>query len=134
MFLQWVETYFMKTYFVSNSISSKLVNTKLHVVLYGSVHRGDKQMGIQKCMYYASQLKRDILLPGRYKSWSYNNSFPFEPYHHSPCVQTGSRLPGTVWRGLILFTTDRPDYHRMPLPAGDTITVEWFLLCAPALR
>ena len=25
-----------------------------------------------------------------------------------PCVQTGSRLPGTVWRGLIFFTTDRP--------------------------
>ena len=21
---------------------------------------------------------------------------------------------GTVWRGLIFFTTDRPDYHRMP--------------------
>ena len=36
-----------------------------------------------------------------------------------PCVQTGSRLPGTVWRGLIFFTTDRPDYHRMPPPAGD---------------
>ena len=34
-------------------------------------------------------------------------------------VQTGSRLPGTVWRGLIFFTTDRPDYHRMPPPAGD---------------
>ena len=31
-----------------------------------------------------------------------------------PCIQTGSRLPGTVWRGLIFFTTDRPDYHRMP--------------------
>ena len=39
---------------------------------------------------------------------------------HGPCVQTGSRLPGTVWRGLIFFTTDRPDYHRMPPPAGDT--------------
>ena len=37
----------------------------------------------------------------------------------SPCIQTGSRLPGTVWRGLIFFTTDRPDYHRMPPPAGD---------------
>ena len=36
-----------------------------------------------------------------------------------PCIQTGSRLPGTVWRGLIFFTTDRPDYHRMPPPAGD---------------
>ena len=36
-----------------------------------------------------------------------------------PCVQTGSRLPGTVWRGLIFFTTDHPDYHRMPPPAGD---------------
>ena len=36
-----------------------------------------------------------------------------------PCVQTGSRLPGTVWRGLIFFTTDCPDYHRMPPPAGD---------------
>ena len=34
-----------------------------------------------------------------------------------PCIQTGSRLPGTVWRGLIFFTTDRPDYHRMPPPA-----------------
>ena len=34
-------------------------------------------------------------------------------------IQTGSRLPGTVWRGLIFFTTDRPDYHRMPPPAGD---------------
>ena len=36
-----------------------------------------------------------------------------------PCIQTGSRLPGTVWRGLIFFTTDHPDYHRMPPPAGD---------------
>ena len=36
-----------------------------------------------------------------------------------PHVQTGSRLPGTVWRGLIFFTTDRPDYHWMPPPAGD---------------
>ena len=36
-----------------------------------------------------------------------------------PCIQTGSRLPGTIWRGLIFFTTDRPDYHRMPPPAGD---------------
>ena len=31
----------------------------------------------------------------------------------SHCIQTGSRLSGTVWRGLIFFTTDRPDYHRM---------------------
>ena len=39
--------------------------------------------------------------------------------HDKPCIQTGSRLRGTVWRGLIFFTTDRPDYHRMPPPAGD---------------
>ena len=36
-----------------------------------------------------------------------------------PRVQTWSRLPGTVWRGLIFFTTDRPHYHRMPPLSGD---------------
>ena len=41
--------------------------------------------------------------------WSFNN----------PRVQTWSRLPGTVWRGLIFFTTDRPHYHRMPPLSGD---------------
>ena len=34
-------------------------------------------------------------------------------------VQTWSHLPGTVWRGLIFFTTDRPHYHRMPPLSGD---------------
>ena len=36
-----------------------------------------------------------------------------------PRVQTWSRLPGTVWRGLIFFMTDRPHYHRMPPLSGD---------------
>ena len=38
-----------------------------------------------------------------------------------PCVQTTcrSRSPGTVWRGLIFFTTDRPHYPRMPPLSGD---------------
>ena len=39
--------------------------------------------------------------------------------HEYPRVQTWSRLPGTVWRGLIFFTTDRPHYHRMPPLSGD---------------
>ena len=33
-----------------------------------------------------------------------------------PCVQTRSRLPGTVWRGLIFFTTDRPHYPQINAP------------------
>ena len=37
----------------------------------------------------------------------------------TPRVQTWSRLPGTVWRGLIFLTTDRPHYHRMPPLSGD---------------
>ena len=41
------------------------------------------------------------------------------PAKDSPRVQTWSRLPGTVWRGLIIFTTDRPHYHRMPPLSGD---------------
>ena len=36
-----------------------------------------------------------------------------------PCVQTRSHLPGTVWRSLISFTTDRPHYPWMPLLSGD---------------
>ena len=34
-------------------------------------------------------------------------------------MQTWSRLPGTVWRGLIFFTTDSPHYRRMPPLSGD---------------
>ena len=42
-----------------------------------------------------------------------------QPCFVSPCVHIRSRLPGTVWRGLIFFTTDRPHYHRMPPLSGD---------------
>ena len=47
----------------------------------------------------------------------------------SPCVQTGSRLPGTVWRGLIFFTTDRPHCILKCPHFPGTITAEWFWLC-----
>ena len=46
-----------------------------------------------------------------------------------PCVQTGSRLPGTVWRGLIFFTTDRPHCILKCPHFPGTITAEWFWLC-----
>ena len=48
--------------------------------------------------------------------------------------QTGSRLPGTCYGEVLSFL--RPTVQtiiecpRLP----ETITVEWFLLCAPALR
>ena len=38
---------------------------------------------------------------------------------HYTLRSDGVPFAGTVWRGLIFFTTDRPDYHRMPPPAGD---------------
>ena len=45
---------------------------------------------------------------------------------HIPCVQIRSRLPGTVWRGLIFFMTDRPHYIlKCPHFPG----TEWFWLC-----
>ena len=50
-----------------------------------------------------------------------------------PAFRRKSRLPGTVWRGTYLL---RPTVHTIiecPRLPG-TITVEWFLLCAPALR
>ena len=46
--------------------------------------------------------------------------------------QTWSRLPGTVWRGLIFFTTDRPHYHRMPPLSGDNHGLSGFC-CANGL-
>ena len=46
-----------------------------------------------------------------------------------PYVQTGSRLPGTVWRGLIFFTTDRPHCILKCPHFPGTITAEWFWLC-----
>ena len=49
--------------------------------------------------------------------------------HGNPCVQTESRLPGTVWRGLIFFTTDRPHYILKCPRFPGTITAEWFWLC-----
>ena len=51
--------------------------------------------------------------------WYHSILYCVVPWLYCPCIQTGSRLPGTVWRGLTFFTTDRPDYHRMPPPAGD---------------
>ena len=52
-----------------------------------------------------------------------------DAHHHSPCVKIRSRLPGTVWRGLIFSTTDRPQYIlKCPYFPG-TITAEWFWLC-----
>ena len=61
-----------------------------------------------------------LLSHRRRKRWSRQYvQLCFSTYSDTPCVQMGSRLPGTVWRGLIFLTTDRPDYHRMPPPAGD---------------
>ena len=37
-----------------------------------------------------------------------------------PRVQTWSRLPGTVWRGLIFFTTDRPHSSNAPAFGGQS--------------
>ena len=48
---------------------------------------------------------------------------------HSPCVQTRSHSPGTVWRSLISFTTDRPHYPWMPPLSGDNKRLKWFWLC-----
>ena len=44
-----------------------------------------------------------------------------------PRVQTWSRLPGTVWRGLIFFTTNGPHYHRMPPLSGDNYGWVWVI-------
>ena len=46
-----------------------------------------------------------------------------------PCVQTGSRLLGTVWGGLIFFRTDRPHCILKCPHFPGTITAEWFWLC-----
>ena len=50
-----------------------------------------------------------------------------------PCVQIRSRLPGTVWRGLIFFMTDRPHYILKCPHFPGTITAEWFWLCVRSL-
>ena len=49
--------------------------------------------------------------------------------YDSPCVQIRSRLPGTVWRGLIFFMTDRPHYILKCPHFPGTLTAEWFWLC-----
>ena len=54
-----------------------------------------------------------------------------------PRVHIWVPFAGDSLRGLIFFTTYRPHYHRMPpcFPQfRGTITVEWFLLCEPAVR
>ena len=47
------------------------------------------------------------------------------------CVQTRSRLPGTVWRSLIFFTPDRPHYPWMPplFALRGQSQLRWFWLC-----